>query len=75
MIIIIDKDHIVCTAAVNEKKSWSSFYCLHYSSDGMALVTILLQFPCTRVHSQFISKNAVGQIACLAEPEIRALKL
>ena len=37
----------------------------------MALVTILLHFPCTRVHSHFVFKNTAGQISILAKPEIR----
>jgi len=47
----------------------------------MALVTILLYFHCTRVHSRFIFKNTMEQISIFDETgnqirtKIRALKL
>jgi len=40
--------------------------------DGsVALVTILLHFHCTRVHSRFMFKNIAGQISIFGKPEIR----
>jgi len=37
----------------------------------MALVTIVLHFPCTRVHSSFIFKIPLDKLTFVAKPEIR----
>jgi len=37
----------------------------------MALVTILLHFPCARVHSRYIFKIQLDKLAFFAKSEIR----
>jgi len=40
---------------------------LEWWNSGMALVTILLRFPFTRLHSRFIFINTVGQISLVCK--------
>jgi len=72
--VIIIKGHTVCTAAVNEKRYWSSFYCFRCSHDGIAawhLSPFCCFFLARRCILVSFLKIPLYKLAFLANLEIR----